>query len=101
MVVDEVHALAGEKRGCDLSLSLERLTSLAGGKLQRIGLSATCTPAAEAARFLVGTGRTCALGLVPDLAPLELTVETLPEGTGFLAALVRRVGASWRADAAR
>ena len=55
VILDEVHALAAGKRGCDVSLSLERLTHLVGSELQRVGLSATCAPATEAARFLVGT----------------------------------------------
>jgi ATP-dependent Lhr-like helicase len=91
VVVDEVHALAANKRGCDVSLSLERLTRLVRGELQRVGLSATCAPAAEAARFLVGAGRPCAVARVPETARLQLTVEPLPEGTAFLAALVTRL----------
>ena len=55
VIVDEVHAIAGSKRGAHLALSLERLESLAGRSVQRIGLSATVEPPAEAARFLGGT----------------------------------------------
>ena len=54
VIVDEVHALAGGKRGAHLALSLERLEDLAGRPIQRIGLSATVNPTAEAARFLGG-----------------------------------------------
>lgn len=54
VIVDEVHALAGGKRGAHLALSLERLDALAGGHAQRIGLSATVNPPSEAARFLGG-----------------------------------------------
>lgn len=79
VIVDEVHALAGNKRGADLSLSLERLEALAAAPLQRIGLSATCTPLAEAAQFLVGAGRTCTLAQVPDNARIDLAIEPLPE----------------------
>src|SRR5262249_39814318 len=61
VIVDEVHALAGNKRGADLAVSLERLFALAGEEVRRVGLSATATPLAEAARFLVGVGRSCAV----------------------------------------
>jgi ATP-dependent Lhr-like helicase len=98
VIVDEVHALAASKRGSDLSLSLERLTHLVGGELQRIGLSATCTPAAEAASFLVGVDRLCIVARVPETAPLELTVEPLAEGTGFLADLVTRLERELRSN---
>lgn len=54
VIVDEVHAVAGSKRGAHLSLSLERLERLAGRPMQRIGLSATVKPFKEAARFLGG-----------------------------------------------
>ena len=54
VIVDEIHALAGSKRGAHLALSLERLEALAGRPLVRIGLSATQKPIEEVARFLVG-----------------------------------------------
>ncbi len=91
VILDEVHALAAGKRGCDVSLSLERLTHLVGSELQRVGLSATCAPATEAARFLVGTDRPCTVARVPETARLELTIESLPEGTAFLPSLVTRL----------
>ena len=56
VIVDEIHAVASSKRGSHLALSLERLSALCGGKLQRIGLSATQKPIEEVANFLVGTG---------------------------------------------
>jgi len=55
VIVDEIHAMVGGKRGLHLSLSLERLEALAGRRLTRIGLSATQKPVEEVARFLVGT----------------------------------------------
>jgi ATP-dependent Lhr-like helicase len=105
VVVDEVHALAESKRGADLALSLERLEEIAGLRVQRIGLSATCAPLAEVARFLVGSERPCTVARVGDAAPLELTVEPLPflplsangaedsgrPERGFLARLVQRL----------
>jgi ATP-dependent Lhr-like helicase len=54
VIVDEIHALLGGKRGAHLAVSLERLEALAGVPLQRIGLSATVQPLDEAARFLGG-----------------------------------------------
>ncbi|HEX2642899.1 MAG TPA: DEAD/DEAH box helicase, partial [Thermoanaerobaculia bacterium] len=58
VIVDEIHAVADDKRGSHLALSLERLEALhsgiAGGRLQRVGLSATQRPIEEVARFLVG-----------------------------------------------
>ena len=59
VIVDEVHAVAGTKRGAHLALSLERLERLRGARehrapLQRVGLSATQRPLGEVARFLGG-----------------------------------------------
>lgn len=57
VVVDEIHALAPDKRGAHLALTLERLDALAGRPLQRIGLSATQTPIALVGRLLCGAAR--------------------------------------------
>src|SRR5206468_2383751 len=54
VVVDEIHALARDKRGAHLSLSLERLDARCATRPQRIGLSATQRPIDEIARFLTG-----------------------------------------------
>jgi ATP-dependent helicase Lhr and Lhr-like helicase len=54
VIVDEIHAVASNKRGAHLALSLERLAALCGDRLQRIGLSATQNPIHAVAHFLVG-----------------------------------------------
>ncbi len=54
VILDEVHAVAGTKRGAHLALSLERLDALLAAPAQRIGLSATVEPREEVARFLGG-----------------------------------------------
>jgi ATP-dependent helicase Lhr and Lhr-like helicase len=64
VIVDEIHAVASDKRGSHLALTLERLAHLTGKPLQRIGLSATQKPIEEMARLLVGTA-----GLRPDGLP--------------------------------
>ena len=54
VIVDEVHAVAGTKRGAHLALSLERLDRLTGKPIQRVGLSATQRPLEEIGRFVSG-----------------------------------------------
>ena len=73
VICDEIHAVARDKRGAHLALSLERLEALAGTgrRLQRIGLSATQNPIEEIARFLVGAGRLRQDGS-PDCAIVEV-----------------------------
>jgi ATP-dependent helicase Lhr and Lhr-like helicase len=56
VIVDEVHALAGSKRGAHLALSLERLDALLAEPAQRVGLSATVRPVEDVARWLGGAG---------------------------------------------
>ncbi|HVT14823.1 MAG TPA: DEAD/DEAH box helicase [Thermoanaerobaculia bacterium] len=85
VIVDEIHAVAGNKRGSHLALSLARLEALAqargGGALTRIGLSATQRPIEEVARFLTGdagdTGAAAACEIVDTGhgRPLDLGVE--------------------------
>lgn len=74
VIVDEIHAIAGSKRGSHLALSLERLESLCQRRLMRIGLSATQKPIEMVADFLVGNGEHPAIA---DLAPLP----ACPQGT--------------------
>jgi ATP-dependent Lhr-like helicase len=57
VIVDEIHAMADDKRGAHLALSLERLEALTQKAPVRIGLSATQKPIEEVAHFLTGTGR--------------------------------------------
>jgi ATP-dependent Lhr-like helicase len=57
VIVDEIHAVADDKRGSHLALSLERLEALTGRPLLRIGLSATQKPIEVIAHFLTGNGR--------------------------------------------
>lgn len=56
VIVDEIHALARDKRGAHLALTLERLDALAASRPQRLGLSATQRPIEIIARLLVGAG---------------------------------------------
>src|SRR5437899_3358592 len=65
VIVDEIHAMADDKRGAHLALSLERLDHLTGKRLPRIGLSATQKPIELVARFLIGSDR-------PDPAIVEI-----------------------------
>jgi ATP-dependent helicase Lhr and Lhr-like helicase len=83
VIVDEIHAVAGNKRGAHLALSLERLQALTGPELIRVGLSATQKPIEEVAKFLTGAHDTVCtivdsgharrrdLALEIPLAPLE------------------------------
>ncbi len=96
LIVDEIHALADNKRGAHLALSIERLAQSSPGlqpvrrgcllpasgglkprtTLQRIGLSATVAPLAEFAQFLVGTAGKCAVVDVSAKKRVELRVHT-------------------------
>jgi ATP-dependent helicase Lhr and Lhr-like helicase len=78
VIVDEIHALARDKRGSHLALSLERLESLAGRPVQRIGLSATQKPLDRVGRFLVGPGRPCTLVDAGTFRTIDLGIEVPP-----------------------
>ena len=78
VIVDEIHALARDKRGSHLSLSLERLEHLAGRPVQRIGLSATQKPIEGVGRFLVGAGRECALVDAGTFREIDVAIEVPP-----------------------
>jgi ATP-dependent Lhr-like helicase len=73
VIVDEVHAVAGTKRGAHLALSLERLDALLPAPAQRIGLSATVRPLEEVARFLSG-GRPTTIVAPPSEKKWDLQV---------------------------
>ncbi|MGE0580135.1 MAG: DEAD/DEAH box helicase [Reyranella sp.] len=103
VIVDEIHAVAPNKRGSHLALSLERLDALCGRKLQRVGLSATQNPIAEVARFLTGDPTGCAivdsghrrhrdLAIALPESPLEsvMSHEVWEQVYGRLADLVRQ-----------
>lgn len=91
VIIDEVHAVAGSKRGAHLALSLERLDALLEKPAQRVGLSATVRPVDEVARWLGGGNRvdvvqppsTKEFDLrvivpVPDLAELDVLASEVP-----------------------
>jgi ATP-dependent helicase Lhr and Lhr-like helicase len=97
VIVDEVHAIAGGKRGAHLALSLERLDALLDRPAQRIGLSATVRPVDEVARFLGGaapvtvvappTPKTIDVSVVVPVADMTEpgTVEEPPTGAPAVA----------------
>ncbi|WP_248918908.1 DEAD/DEAH box helicase [Pseudomonas entomophila] len=86
VIVDEIHALAGNKRGCHLALSLERLQALAGRPLRRIGLSATQRPVKRVAEFLVGHDRPCAIVDIGHVRHRDLALEVPPVPLGAVMA---------------
>ncbi len=102
VIVDEIHAVARDKRGSHLALSLARLDALVGKRPQRIGLSATQRPIEEIAQFLVGTGqplptivdaghiRTLDLALEIPSSPLEavMSAEVWEEVNARIAELI-------------
>jgi len=89
LILDEIHAVAGDKRGAHLALSVERLEALVSGgaegaprssapramRLQRIGLSATQKPITDVANLLVGVGRECELVDIGHRRDLDLAIE--------------------------
>src|SRR5262249_35528579 len=89
VILDEIHAVAGDKRGAHLALSVERLEALVsaeagppagngrapGPPLQRIGLSATQKPIEDVARLLAGVGRESALVDIGHRRDLDLGIE--------------------------
>lgn len=85
VVIDEVHALAGNKRGSQLSLALESLEALVQGGFNRVGLSATVSPLDRVARFVAGTERACEIVDHRGLRNIKIEIDA-PFG-GAVAAL--------------
>jgi ATP-dependent Lhr-like helicase len=81
VIVDEIHAVIGSRRGAHLALTLERLARVVGRPIQRIGLSATQTPIEEVARYLTAGDETgCAIVDVGHRRRMDLGVE-IPRST--------------------
>jgi ATP-dependent Lhr-like helicase len=80
VIVDEIHAVAGSKRGSHIALSLERLDALCARRPTRIGLSATQKPLDAVARFLVGRSGSgdCAIVDVGHIRRRDLALELPP-----------------------
>jgi ATP-dependent Lhr-like helicase len=79
VIVDEIHAVAGSKRGSHLALSLERLDTLCARRPVRVGLSATQKPLSAVADFLVGrAGGDCAVVDVGHVRARDLALELPP-----------------------
>jgi ATP-dependent Lhr-like helicase len=78
LIIDEIHALANNKRGVHLNLSVERLNEISMIKPARIGLSATIAPLEEIAKFLVGfeegKQRDCIVADVQFIKKMDLAV---------------------------
>ena len=74
VIVDEVHALAGNKRGAQVALLLEDLHELGAAPPRRIGLSATVAPLEHVAGFLAGTDRPCQIVDCRGLRDIRLDV---------------------------
>ncbi|MFE1403609.1 DEAD/DEAH box helicase [Streptomyces sp. NPDC058770] len=83
VILDEVHAVAGTKRGAHLALSLERLDELLPAPARRIGLSATVRPVDEVARFL-SPGRRVEIVQPPSAKRFDLSVVVPVEDLGEL-----------------
>lgn len=97
IVVDEVHELAENERGAQLSVALERLVRLRGEDVQRVGLSATVGEPGEVAAFLGGVGREVEVVKVPVAKRLQLQVESPEPGPEDEAAAQRLYGSAEQA----
>ena len=98
IVVDEVHAFAGDDRGWHLLAVLERLTRVTGRPIQRVGLSATVGNPDELLGWLQGSGRgkRPAVVVAPDIAPAAGPARPVPLADARLGGRRRRPGmSSW------
>src|SRR5881296_3932236 len=82
VVVDEVHELATDERGVQLSFALERLTELTGVDFQRIGLSATIGEPGRIGQFLVGAGRRVTVLRSDETRGLQISVRSVHPSSG-------------------
>ncbi len=82
LIVDEIHAVAGSKRGSHLALSIARLEALAEGRVQKIGLSATVSPIEEVGRFLSDRAHIIQVGRRRDM---DVAVEVPRDELGAVA----------------
>src|SRR3984893_6870681 len=86
VIVDEIHAVADDKRGAHLALSLERLNQLTGKRLTRIGLSATQKPIETVAHFLTGSDSSDpAIVQIGHRREMDLAIEVPPSELGPVA----------------
>src|SRR5947209_2007649 len=86
VIVDEIHAVADDKRGAHLALSLERLDQLTGKRLTRIGLSATQKPIETIAHFLTGSeSDDPAIVQIGHRREMDIAVEVPPSELGPVA----------------
>src|SRR3984893_1197610 len=86
VIVDEIHAVADDKRGAHLAVSLERLNQLTGKRLTRIGLSATQKPIETVAHFLTGSDSSDpAIVQIGHRRQMDLAVEVPPSELGPVA----------------
>jgi ATP-dependent Lhr-like helicase len=90
VIIDEIHELLTNKRGADLTLSLERLEMLSDSKITRVGLSATVQSIDDAARFLVGNGngRRCAVVKDGYVRDYDIRVVYIGEGVESVASYI-------------